>query len=129
MKICLENVNLTSLSGPNSFARKLIKYLSYMGHDIVNIDQADARLCFIETFRKKNNIPLFQRLDGIYFNTTQNFKQQNENIKRTYENADGVIFQSEFNKKLTFEFFGEHPNTTVIHNAADVDLIKNIIFN
>tara|TARA_R110000824_G_scaffold139366_8_gene304431 strand:- start:9616 stop:10518 length:903 start_codon:yes stop_codon:yes gene_type:complete len=126
MNICLENVNLGSLSGPNSFARKLVNYVSPMGHNIVNDNQADLRLCFIESFQGKTEAPLFQRLDGIYFNTVQDFQQQNANIKRTYENADGVIFQSNFNKKLTFEYFGEHSNTAIIHNGADTNLIKDI---
>tara|TARA_R100000234_G_scaffold74328_1_gene45898 strand:- start:2467 stop:3414 length:948 start_codon:yes stop_codon:yes gene_type:complete len=124
--IFLENVNLSSRSGPNSFASKLIKYLSNFGHNFVSIQHADARLCFIESFYKKNNIPLFQRLDGIYFNTKQDFEKQNQNIKRTYENSDGVIFQSEFNKRLTHKYFGPHDNSRIIHNGADMEFIEKI---
>lgn len=126
MNLHLENVDLSSLSGPNSFARKLIKYLSLDGHNVVELPDAEARLCFIETFRPKCEVPLFQRLDGIYFNTLQDFKRQNANIYRTYKQADGVIFQSRFNKELTFKFFGEHPNSIVIPNGADVELIKRM---
>jgi glycosyltransferase involved in cell wall biosynthesis len=88
-----------------------------------NHTDADAHLCFIESHRKSYSKPMFQRLDGIYFNNTQNYNQQNRNIKRTYDMADGVIFQSNFNKELTFKYFGPRSNYTIIHNGADVDRI------
>ena len=96
------------------------------GHKVNSGDNVDAYLCFIEAKRNSYDKPMFQRLDGIYFNTLFNYNEQNKNIKRTYNMADGVIFQSEFNKHLTFHYFGEHPNYKIIHNGADVDLIKQI---
>ena len=124
MNIHFENVNTQSTSGPNHFASKLIKYID------ANTDgfkEPDARLCFIESQRKQfDKIPLFQRLDGIYFNKVQDYKKQNRNIKRTYDNADGVIFESEFNKQLITRYFGEHKNSIVIHNGADVEYIESI---
>ena len=127
MNICLENVNLGSHSGPNSFANKLVKYLAIDNHSITKLEQADVRLCFIETQQIDTKIPLYQRLDGIYFNTAQDYKQQNYNIERTYNQAHGIVFQSEFNKKLTFEHFGPHDNATIIHNGADIELIDEIL--
>ena len=126
MKICLENVNLSSLSGPNSFANKLSKYFSFDGHEITVAEKADVSLCFIEYHRNKKITPLFQRLDGIYFNKAQDFVKQNANIKRTYDLADGVIFQTEFNKRLTYEYFGTLSNAVVISNGADVELIERV---
>ena len=122
MNIHLDNVNLGSTSGPNSFAGKLVKYSD------CTFDPSsppDAYLSFIETHRTTFAAPMYQRVDGIYFNTKGDYNAQNSNIKRTYNLADGVIFQSEFNKKLTTKYFGEHPNTTVIHNGADIELIEN----
>jgi glycosyltransferase involved in cell wall biosynthesis len=88
----------------------------------------DARLCFIETNKPKiENIPLVQRLDGIYFNSSQPYRMQNTNIEKTYKEADGVIFQSSFNKELTTKYFGEHKNGTVINNGADIDYIDNAL--
>tara|TARA_R110002074_G_C12502476_1_gene662722 strand:- start:718 stop:1620 length:903 start_codon:yes stop_codon:yes gene_type:complete len=127
MNIHLENVNLQSTSGPNHFATKLIKYAS---KNDVSFDYSlhpDARLCFIETHEKKlNNVPLYQRLDGIYFNTAQPYKIQNANIEKTYHDAAGVIFQSNFNKSLTTEYFSAHSNSTVIHNGADIEYINQV---
>jgi glycosyltransferase involved in cell wall biosynthesis len=64
------------------------------------------------------------RLDGIWFNSDQDYNRQNAPIKFSYQNADAVVFQSNFNKKLTESWFGEHKNYHVIHNAADLNLIN-----
>jgi len=40
--------------------------------------------------------------------------------------ADGVIYQSRFDKKLIEYHFGEHRNSTIINNGADVDLISTV---
>ena len=97
-----------------------------LGVTFENTPEPDAYLCFIESGRRTHNAPLYQRLDGIYFNTSANYDAQNSNIKRTYEMAEGVIFQSNFNKELTFNYFGPHKNYAIIHNGADLDLINNI---
>ena len=126
MKLVLENVNLNSNSGPNSFGQKLFKYMPSLGVSFNNNPEPDAYLCFIESGRPTYNAPLYQRLDGIYFNSEFDYKTQNSNIKRTYELAKGVIFQSQFNKELTFNYFGPHNNYTIIHNGADLNLINSI---
>ena len=124
MNINLENVNLESNSGPNSFANKLVKYLSIDGCTFNSAVSPDAYLCFIETNKRSFDKPMIQRLDGIYFNLMQDYKSQNANIKRTYDMADGVVFQSEFNKQLITRYFGEHKNSVVIHNGADIETIS-----
>jgi len=124
LNIHLENVNLDSNSGPNSFGKKLVKYMTKDKNQFDKSKEPDAHLCFIESFKKSYDKPMFQRLDGIYFNISQEYKIQNKNIKRTYDLADGVIFQSEFNKQLTFKYFGPHKNYTIIHNGADLETIK-----
>ena len=124
MNIHLENVSLQSTSGPNHFATKLIKQFEELDISIDYSLNPDVRLCFIETHKDfTDDVPLFQRLDGIYFNTAQNYKQQNLNIKKTYDASDGVIFQSRFNKELITKYFGEHKNSIIIHNGADLNYI------
>ena len=124
MNVHLHNVNLNSSSGPNSFGQKLVKYMSNSGATFDHTKSSDANLCFISS--PKNYPRLFQRLDGIYFNTDQDYNSQNAPILNTYKNAYGVIFQSNFSKKLVTSFFGEHSNSVVIHNGADLDRINNI---
>ena len=123
MNINLENINLHSDSGPNSFGKKLIKYMSYLDVEF-DTDRPDAYLCFIESHKNKFDAPLYQRLDGIYFNTDFDYNKQNEKIKKTYDIANGVIFQSYFNKQLISKYFGSHDNFVVIHNGADLETIE-----
>ena len=128
MKIFFDNVNFNSTSGPNSFATRLSSELSKRGHSIFDqsgiIATPDVQLSFIMS--QKKVAPLVQRLDGIYFNTDQDFESLNKPILETYENCEAVIFQTNFNKKLSENYFGNHWNSYVIRNGTDVDLIKSI---
>ena len=126
MKIFFDNVNINSNSGPNSFAKKLIPQLQKKDCKITKLSEADISLCFIESSIKgKLEVPRVLRLDGIYFNTVQDYKAQNENIKRTFDLSDGVVYQSDFNKNLIESYFGVHSRSTVIHNGADLKTIEN----
>jgi len=127
MNILFENVNLSSTSGPNHFASKLVKYLEYRGNRCSSTPswEADARLTFIESIQPVFPIPTVLRLDGIYFDPSQDYELKNKNIFKSYENADGVIFQSEFSKEMCFKYFGKHNNFSVIHNGADLESIKS----
>jgi len=65
------------------------------------------------------------RLDGLYFdseNTIGDSDRKNRPILRAYEKADGIIFQSEFDRKLFKYFVGEaNCPMTVIPNGAPSD--------
>ena len=127
MNIFFENVNFDSRSGPNSFGRKLSKQFIKNGHTIVlgqPKEIPDVQLSFIASSIKI--APMVQRLDGIYFNSDQDFDSLNIPIKSTYLLADDVIFQSEFNKALTFNYFGIKENHQVIRNGTDIELIQSI---
>ena len=128
MRILIDNVNLTSSSGPNSFARKLANNLSKDNevfiHAPENDKKIDIQLSFIQA--TKLLAPMVQRLDGIYFNSQQDWESQNEIIKKTFDIATGVIYQSRFNKDLTERYFGKKENSCVIHNGTDISLIKKI---
>lgn len=95
------------------------------GDQIADIHNADISLCFIETVQQLKSIPRVQRLDGIYYNTRSNYNLQNSNILKTYRNSDGVIFQSEYGKRLVTKFFGDHKNSQVIYNGADIETINS----
>jgi hypothetical protein len=120
MKVFAHNFNPSSNSGPNKFTRQLFKELGegYGVSYTSNQQDADVEFCLIQQVAHKVK-PMVLRLDGIWFNSEQNYKEQNRIIEFSYRNADAVVFQSEFNKKLTETWFGEHKNSHVIHNAAD----------
>jgi glycosyltransferase involved in cell wall biosynthesis len=125
LKILFDNVNFQSLSGPNSFGRKLASVLINKKHKLVGVnDNPDIQLSFIQTTNKVTN--LVQRLDGIYFNTDQDWHHLNQSIYETYKIADAVVFQSNFNKKLTENFFGVAKDSYVIHNGTDINMIKSV---
>lgn len=124
MKIFTHNFNPQSNSGPNKFTRTLFqKLIKDEKVSLSNQEEADIEFCVIQQQVYKVK-PMVLRLDGIYFNSEQDFNQQNAPIKFAYDNADVVIFQSNFNKKLTESWFGPHRNGHVIHNAADSNFIN-----
>ena len=91
MNIHLENVNLQSTSGPNHFANKLIKYLKKKEITFNEHQLPDVRLCFIESHRPVfDEVPLIQRLDGIYFNSVQDYELQNVKISDAPRSFDGT---------------------------------------
>jgi glycosyltransferase involved in cell wall biosynthesis len=124
MKVFTHNFDPTSNSGPNKFTRTLFNQLiKDKKVKISNQEEADIEFCLIQQQVHKVK-PMVLRLDGIWFNSDQDYHRQNAPIKFSYQNADAVVFQSNFNKKLTESWFGEHKNSHVIHNAADLNLIK-----
>jgi glycosyltransferase involved in cell wall biosynthesis len=135
MKIHFSNVNFSSNSGPNSFGGRLAHELAFMGHEIVSEKEAyDSMLVFIEpASRPKPFTRVVQRLDGIWFKPEQ-FHTHNMGIKWAYDNSDHVIWQSEFDKKMTSHHWGNRLGT-VIHNGIpfknvditipDVQTIRN----
>lgn len=127
MKIFPHNFNPHSNSGPNKFTRTLFASLINAGKASIASNQSDAdvEFCLIQQQLHKVK-PMLLRLDGIWFNSDQDFNNQNKPIKFAYQNANAVVFQSAFNKKLTEAWFGEHKNSHVIHNAPDLGLLSRI---
>ena len=126
MKIYCHNFSPSSNTGPNKFTRQLINQMSKDYKVTVSSQKdCDAEFALIHLTSQKRK-PTILRLDGIYFNITQNYQEQNAPIKYAYDNSDSVVFQSKFNKSLTEFWFGPHKNSSVIHNGADIDLISTI---
>jgi len=127
MKILLDNINLSSTSGPNHFGKKLRANLEKFDHLCgPSIEKPDVQLSFIETYMQKPVAPLVLRLDGIYFDIETDFMSKNKNILRSYNMASAVVFQSNYCKELIFKYFGKHKNYDVIHNGADLEFIKQV---
>lgn len=128
MKIFTHNFNPDSNSGPNKFTRSLfLELIQKRGFSLSNQEEAEIEFCLIQQAVKKKK-PMVLRLDGIYFNSKQDYEKQNAPIKFAYENADAVIFQSEFNKNLTEHWFGKHKNSHIVHNAYFGEIVKDQTF-
>ena len=124
MKVFTHNFNPSSNSGPNKFTRTLFANLLKQDKVVItNQEEADVEFCLIQQQLPKVK-PMVLRLDGIWFNSEQEYNKQNAPIQYSYNNADAVVFQSEFNKKLTEAWFGKHKNAYVVHNAADFKQIE-----
>lgn len=125
MKIHLDNVNLNSSSGPNSFAKRLSKGLIESGHEVELYDgrSSDISVVFIEPSGRPLAKKVVQRLDGIWF-SPEEFETKNSNIKNLYQNSDGVIWQSEFDKEMVTKWWGNHQNGVIIRNGIDLNPVK-----
>jgi len=125
LKILFDNADFSSSSGPNSFARKLAEELLKRKHSVNEMSDPDIQLSFIMA-SQNIGIPIIQRLDGIYFNSEQDWKSLNTPIKQTYDIATGIIFQSNFNKVLSEKYFGKKIKSIVINNGTDLSVIESI---
>lgn len=125
MRILLDNVNIESSSGPNSFGRRLMIQSQKTGHvigsDVLN---PEVQLSFIMATQKRARMAL--RLDGIYFNSQQNWEMSNVPIKNSFHQAELVIYQSNFNKKLTEKYFGIAKKSVIINNGTCLQTIDSI---
>ena len=121
MNILFDNVDWNSTAGPHWFGRKLADHLRKKGHTInPTLSESQVQLSIVMASQKHQGLPLIQRLDGIYYDTTKDYVQMNAPIKATYDVADGVVFQSEWSKMLVESQFGPAKTSTIIHNGADV---------
>ena len=127
MNISFNNVDFKSSSGPNNFGQKLAREInSREGITAVTSGQ-DVQISFIQMTNIFN--PTILRLDGIYFNTQQDWKEQNGVIQQSYEAVQHVVVQSEFNKTLVQKYFGEKENISIIRNGTSIDLIDQVPFS
>ena len=117
MKIHIDGFQPNSHSGPNTFISRLAKQLFVSGHEVCfNSSNADVSLVLIEPTGMPLAKNVCQRLDGFWFKASE-YETKNVGIKRLYENANGVIFQSEFDKTFITKFWGAPQKSVVIGNG------------
>ena len=123
MRILFNNVDFSSNSGPNNFGKKIATQLFLLGHEI-NVPNPDVAINFIQGYVPgiKNTL----RLDGIYFNSAQDWESLNNPIRKSYELSDLAVFQSSFNKDLIFKYFGSKEKFAIIHNGTSFEEIEKI---
>jgi glycosyltransferase involved in cell wall biosynthesis len=118
-------------AGPSNFMNNLKSSL-----EIKNISKTSF---FINPFTSCNiyanqirnpwNKPYFFRVDGVGFDTSktdEETKKLNETLLNGIKNSKGVIYQSEFSKKLAEKTLGYKPkNSTIIINGTNQDIFNN----
>jgi glycosyltransferase involved in cell wall biosynthesis len=114
VRIHFSNVNFSSRTGPNTFAGRLAHELTLRGHEIVPAGHdCEIFLAFIEPATlPPSGVKVVQRLDGIWFKPDQ-FESHNQGIKWLYDRADHVIWQSEFDRKMTTHWWGERVGSVI----------------
>lgn len=131
MKIATNIFDSPENTGPGNFARRLASQLSARGVQFVDsslVNESNIYYCsafFNRTIMhaaKHNHVPCVIRIDGLGAGPDYG------RVKEAYINADIVIFQSEFSKRLfesTHNFV--HPNVFVIHNGIELPQNINLI--
>lgn len=117
MKIHFDNVDLSSSTGPNTFAFRLARQLFDTGHEVVlDASGADVSLVFIERTGSALADKVVQRLDGIWFRP-QDFHTKNVKIRDLYSKADCVVWQSDFDSSMTLKWWDTPKKGVVIRNG------------
>src|SRR4030042_2811328 len=126
--------NVKGIGGPATFMKNLEEYLLKVGYPFID-EQKDYKntngiffpISFnrrILKFFKKNNLPIIQRLDGVYYPSKHGLKYiyLNREIKKDYlKYSDFVIFQSRYSRTECFTILGEIDKSKyrIIYNGTD----------
>jgi glycosyltransferase involved in cell wall biosynthesis len=131
------NENTRGIGGPSTFMRNLKEYLLKADYpftdDSTNYRNADCIFFPISfssrilDFFKKNDLPIIQRLDGVYYPSKHGIKYiyLNREIKKDYlKYSDFVIFQSKYSRTECFTMLGEIDKSRykIIYNGTDKDV-------
>ena len=125
MKVCINQLRSSKNIAPVIFSKRLARELEKQKIKIVDRTQKhDILLAVVHdeliNESKKKGSKIVQRLDGIYHYLDQDYNSMNKSIKKTYDESNSVIFQSEFSKKMIEKYFGDHRgNKFIIHNGVD----------
>lgn len=108
MRIYFDGVDFGSRTGPNSFALRLARQLSLMGHTVADPDDYDVALVFVEATPRLNpRRPYVHRFDGFWMKPSEFELGRNAGIKATYDRASAVVWQSEFDRDMALRWFGQ----------------------
>lgn len=127
MKIYLDNCDLAgSRTGPNTFAKRLAIGLSKRGHIIADPSDYDIAIVFIEKTQNLNSKkPYVHRLDGMWMKHEQHASGMNDSIKRTMEDANAVIYQSNFDKQMLSKWLVQK-ESVVIKNGIEIQKLETV---
>lgn len=131
--------NTKCVGGPATFMKNLKEYLLKVGYPFIddcknyrNADKIFFPISFskkILSYFKKNNYPIIQRLDGVYYPSKHGIKYLyfNKDIKLDYlKYSDFIVFQSSYSRLECFTMLGEidEDKYTIICNGTD----KSVFF-
>ncbi len=112
--------------GPGVFMKRLKKYL--VNNFDVEATESSPDLYFSAVWRgcPPEGVKTVHRVDNCYFDTLQGLTSNN-GIRKAINEADGVIYQSEFSIKFCTSILGVTPKFyNIIHNGFDQSICDTI---
>jgi len=124
MKICITNKRkswATAKTGKGFFVQRLITELTNRGVEVTTDPEAEVDVTLgIGKFEFKPKGKAVLRLGACHIDTNSQWKKLNARKKKALKRANGVIYQSQFSKKLCHAFLGKPKcPETVIFNGAN----------
>jgi len=121
MKVWIEKAHQSpsDLGGKSLFCNRLAHELARMGVFVTNKDEdVDISLNVIRIKHYKAKVKVL-RLDGVWHDVGKDWKGKNKSIKRSLNEADGVIYQSKFSNRMADMYLGVPKcPTCVIRNGS-----------
>ena len=129
MKIWIEKADVSPiiLGGKSLFMRRLAdEFRKRYDISVVSEGKADISLNVIGIKHNQSKKKIL-RLDGVWHDTRKLWRRKNKALKNSMNQADGVIYQSNFARRMCDIFLGEPKcPTKVIFNGSDPTVYDNV---
>jgi glycosyltransferase involved in cell wall biosynthesis len=92
-----------------------------LGHEIVNEQKdADVQLSVVGITTKKR-IPTILRVDGIYYDSEDDYNSRNNRINKSHQIADAIVYQSNSSKLMCEKYLDKRSTEIIdiIHNGIE----------
>lgn len=111
--------------------KRMLPYWIKMGHSVTTSpsDKFDVQLSYVR-ISKITGKPVVHRIDGIYYDSATDYNGRNKVISESHEHADGVIYQSNYSRKLIERLLKPRKKTAkfdVIYNGIDENWAKSFV--
>ena len=132
MKVCLVTSKgdyRIAGTGKGKFAIRLADALMKMGVEITSDinEKSDIALHFGKMLCTSNATKQIVRMGPAHVDTNQDYKKLNKRKAEAIRKADGVVYQSQFSKRMCDKFLGEAKcPTAVIFNGADPEFYEKL---
>jgi len=108
MKVWIETANTpyNLISGKALFMRRLADELRQRKVNVVSSGKTDVSLNVI-SIKHWHSTYKIVRFDGVWHDTARNWRQKNRGMRDAIKHADGVIYQSNFARRMCNKYLGE----------------------
>lgn len=117
------NIYGDNISG-HVLMERVTPYLNKQGHRVYTAPQGcNVQLSFVRT-GWRGNLPIVQRIDGIYSDQATDYNGRNAAISSTHSIAHGVIYQSDYSRRLCEMMLtprNKSAKVSVIYNGIEPD--------